>query len=162
MSTRLALAAVVLSAPLALGACTSTKSSNGFQVVEAKPTDVKVGEDTRSTVQDRLGSPSVVSTFEPNIWFYVSQATERRAFFRPKVTAREVVAITFDETTEKVVSVNDYDLADGRQIAMNDRETPTRGRELSIIEQLLGNVGRVGNVLGRDDQDTTPGGRRRD
>ena len=27
-------------------------------------------------------------------------------------------------------------------IAFNGRETPTRGRELTVLEQLLGNVGR--------------------
>ena len=47
-------------------------------------------------------------------------------------------------------------------IAFNGRETPTRGRELTIIEQLLGNVGRVGSVLGQRDEDRDPGGRRRD
>lgn len=157
MSVRFTLAALAIAAPLA--ACTPTTSTHGFQVVEAKPEDVKVGEDTKSTVLERLGSPSAVSTFEPNIWFYVTQATERKAYFKPKTTARDVVAVSFDKTTEKVVSVNKHGMEDGKVLAFNDRETPTRGRELSILEQLLGNVGRVGNVLGNREE--SPEDRRR-
>jgi CO/xanthine dehydrogenase Mo-binding subunit len=50
-------------------------------------------------------------------------------------------------------------LADGEQIAMNSRETPTRGRALTVLEQLLGNVGR--GQLPRTEDDT-PGQRRPD
>lgn len=156
MSPRLALAVVLLTAPLA--ACSATQSTHGFQVVEAKPTDVKVGEDTKSTVTTRLGSPSVVSTFEPNIWFYITQGMSRKAYFKPRVTDREVVAIAFDETSEKVLSVNQYDLSAGKSLQFADRETPTRGRELTILEQLLGTIGR-GSPLGNRDQDRTPGSR---
>jgi hypothetical protein len=42
---------------------------------------------------------------------------------------------------------------------MNRNETPTRGRELTILEQLLGNVGR--GQLPRTDEDA-PGQRRPD
>lgn len=159
MSVRLLAAALVLSAPL--GACAPTRSVHGFQVVEAKPAEVKIGEDSRSTVTEKLGSPSMVSTFEPNIWFYISSAMERRAFLRPRTTTREVVAITFDDTSEKVLSVKTIGLEDGKQIAFNERETPTRGRELTILEQLLGNVGRVGNVLGQDEENSPEARRRR-
>lgn len=158
---RLLATAAVVTVAVSAAACAPTRATHGFQVIEAKPAEVKVGEDTRSTVTANLGSPSLVSTFEPNIWYYISSAQERKAFYRPKTTAREVVAITFDEQTEKVLSVNSYDLADGKQIAFNDRETPTRGRELTILEQLLGNVGRVGNVLGQDEENSPDARRRR-
>ncbi len=42
-------------------------------------------------------------------------------------------------------------------MAFNGRETPTRGRELTILEQILGNVGR-GSMLPQDDE-TVPGNR---
>ena len=161
-SSRMLMVGAAFAATLAISGCASTTATNGFQVVEAKPTDIKVNEDTKSTVLERLGSPSLVSTFEPNVWFYVSQATEKKAFFRPRVTDREVVAITFDKASEKVLSVNDYELADGKQVAFAERETPTRGREMSILEQLLGNVGRVSSVLGQNEDERVPGGRRRE
>lgn len=144
----------------ALPACAPVSSNHGFVALDVKPAEVKVGEDTKSTVLERLGSPSAKSTFDENTWFYMSQAVQRVAFYRPRVTKREVVAVSFDEA-EKVKTVNSYSLADGKVIALNGRETPTRGRELTILEQLLGNVGRVANTFG-DDEDRQPGGRRRD
>ena len=54
-------------------------------------------------------------------------------------------------------------LKDGKVIAYNGRETPTRGRELTILEQLLGNVGRGGMLPNRDDEGAPgqrPGDRR--
>jgi outer membrane protein assembly factor BamE (lipoprotein component of BamABCDE complex) len=142
---------------VAAAGCAPITSYSGFQAIEAAPKDVKVGEDTKSTVRARLGSPSTTSTFEPNIWFYISQVKERVSFRTPRVTARDVVAISFNKETEVVEAVNTYALKDGKVIAFNDRETPTRGRELTILEQLLGNVGR-GTMLPNEDEGV-PGNR---
>ncbi len=154
----------MLLSAFALSGCAAVSSKHGFTAIQAKPAEVKVGEDTKSTVLERLGSPSAQSTFDQNTWFYVSQSVERVAFYKPRVTQREIVAIAF-APDEKVAAVNSYTLANGRLIAFNGRETPTRGRELTILEQLLGNVGRVANTLSRDDAEddpNRPGGSRRD
>ena len=156
MFRRLAFAAASVGL-LATGACMPISTYSGFQAIEERPADVKVGEDTKSTVSAKLGTPSATSTFDPNTWFYISQLTDRVAFYKPRVAKRDVVAINFDKETEKVASVNSYTLKDGKVVAFNGRETPTRGREMTIIEQLLGNVGR-GGMLPEDD--IAPGQRR--
>ena len=76
---------------------------------------------------------------------------------RPEIVSRNVVAISFDKESEVVKSVNSYTLKDGKVIAFNGRETPTRGRELTILEQILGNVGR-GSMLPQEDEGV-PGNR---
>ena len=149
-------ALVALSGALAvLGACSPVASYQGFQAVDQKPADVKVGEDTRSTVLAKLGSPTTQSTFDKNIWFYISQIRSQTSFYYPKVISRSVVAIAFDPDTEQVKSVDTYTLADGRVISYNPRETPTRGREMTILEQMIGSIG-AGSVL-PPDQNVTPG-----
>ncbi len=75
------------------------------------------------------------------------------------MSQRTVTEITFNEADGKVASVRNLGLDDGRQIAMERRETPTRGRQLTILEQLLGNVGR--GQLPRTEDDV-PGQRRPD
>ena len=152
------LAVLAALAPLAV-ACAPVVGNHGFQVVDVNPKDVVVGTDTKATVLAQLGSPSAVSTFEDNIWYYISQTTERYTYNRPQVSQRSVTAITFNETDDKVTEVRNLGLDDGQQIAMERRETPTRGRELTVLEQLLGNVGR--GQLPRTDQDV-PGQRRPD
>ena len=149
--------AVISASLLSTAACAPITSYSGFQAIESDPKDVKVAVDTKSTVRGKLGSPSATSTFDPNIWYYMNQVKQRVAFRRPQVIARNVTAITFNKENEQVESVNNYTLKDGKVIAFNGRETPTRGRELTILEQLLGNVGR-GTILQNQD-DTVPGNR---
>lgn len=144
---------------IATAGCAPTVARQGFQVQEAAPRDVKVGEDTKSSVLAKLGSPSAVATFEPNIWYYIAQTSETYTYHKPKVSTRDVTAVTFDKDSEKVVSISQLSLKDGKRVAYSDRETPTRGRELTVLEQMLGNVGRTG--LPPTDENT-PGQRRRD
>jgi outer membrane protein assembly factor BamE (lipoprotein component of BamABCDE complex) len=150
------LLAAALVAGVALAACAPIRQVSGYQAIDHQPKDMKVGMDTKSTVLDQLGSPSAQSTFDPNTWYYITQLTDEIGYHKPRVTRRVIVAISFDKESEKVTKVDTYSLKDGKVLAYNDRETPTRGRELSWIEQLLGNVGR-GAMLPSDQ--TGPGQR---
>jgi len=157
-----ALAVMAALAGAGLTACTPISAYSGFQAIDANPKDVKVATDTKSTVRAKLGSPSATSTFDPNVWFYMNQVKQRVAFRRPVVTYRDITAITFNKETEMVETVNTYSLKDGKVIAYNGRETPTRGREMTILEQLIGTVGR-GGLLPNEDEGvpgTRPGDRR--
>lgn len=141
-------------------ACAPMTSFQGYQAIDAKPADVKVGADTKNSVRARLGTPSQVSTFDPNQWYYVSSVTQRQGFYKPRTVRRDVVAISFDKDSQAVTKVQVLSLADSREIAYAGRETPTRGRQLSILEQLLGNLGQ-GQLNSQQDiaPGTRPGGR---
>ncbi|WP_292064433.1 outer membrane protein assembly factor BamE [Brevundimonas sp. UBA7664] len=157
LRTNLLIAA--LSAAALTSACAPTVGQNGFQAIDARPADIVAGTDTKQTVLARLGSPSTTSTFErDNVWYYISQVTEKYTYNRPQVTQRTVTEITFDDAGQ-VAEVRTLGLDDGERVAMNDRETPTRGRQLTILEQLLGNIGR--GQLPRTDEDE-PGQQRRE
>jgi len=148
-----------LSAAALTSACAPVVGQNGFQAIDAKPTDIVAGTDTKETVLTRLGTPSTTSTFEgDNVWYYISQVTEKYTYNRAQVTQRSVTEITFNDAGQ-VAGVRALGLEDGQQLTMNSRETPTRGRQLTILEQLLGNVGR--GQLPRTDEDV-PGQQRRD
>src|SRR5258705_7233347 len=116
MLRKVAFAALSVSL-LCMAACTPMAAHQGFMAIEQNPSDVKVGEDTRSTVLAKLGSPTATSTFDKDTWFYMSQVSNRTSFYRPKVTGRDVVAIAFDKQTEQVTSANSYTLADAGVIA---------------------------------------------
>ena len=157
LRTKLFLA--VLSAAALTAACAPIVGQNGFQAIDARPRDIVAGTDTKQTVLTKLGTPSTTSTFErDNVWYYISQVTEKYTYNRPQVTQRSVTEITFNDAGQ-VAEVRTLGLDDGQQIAMNGRETPTRGRQLTILEQLLGNVGR--GQLPRTEEDV-PGQRRPD
>ena len=136
---------LLLTAGLLAGAaaCAPVTSYNGFQARDEKPAEVKAGTDTRSTVLAKLGSPSAKSSFGDPVFYYISQTMQREAFLKPRVTTRDVVAIAFDKD-EHVTAVKSYKLKDGFRIAYEDRATPTRGRQLNWVEQILGTIGRGG------------------
>ena len=85
----------------------------------------------------------------------------------PPLETREPHLITeqfsvFYGEHEAVKTVDNLTLADGKVIAFNGRETPTRGRELTVLEQLIGSIG-AGGLLPRDEEGvpgSRPGDRR--
>jgi outer membrane protein assembly factor BamE (lipoprotein component of BamABCDE complex) len=158
MALRKAFSAVAVSlATLAvlgasLSSCAPTISSNGFQAVDVKPTDIKAGVDSRSSVLSKLGSPSAAAAFDPNVWYYISQTTEKYTYYKPRLLKRDVVVITFDKD-DKVTGVKTLQLKDGYEIAYASNETPTRGREVNWLEQILGTIGRGGGMINPDQND---------
>lgn len=150
-------ASTIASAAILGAACTPVTSYNGFQARDTKPADMKVGEDTRTTVEAKLGSPSTKSTFDDSTWYYISQTSEKASYHLPKVVSRNVVAVSFGKD-DKVAGVKTYLLKDGYKVAYDGRETPTRGRQLNWLEQILGTIGR-GGVLPQDNDPGAPGSR---
>lgn len=139
MSRRVILAASL--AAIALAGCVKPiRAYHGYIADEALPSEIQVGEDSRSTVLAQLGSPSTEGAFDELTWVYMKENQESLAFFKPKVSSREVTAIRFGED-DMVDEVLIYDAADGQIIKYAARETPTRGRELGLMEQLFGTVG---------------------
>lgn len=144
---RVVLLAITL---LSLQACVSVRSSHGY-VLEADQTELTAepGFDTKDSVLAKYGEPSMIGTFDRNAWYYLNSRNQTRAFFKPKTTARTVIAIHFDDAG-KVEQYNTFDLEDGEDIRLVQHVTPTRGKELNFWEQLLGNVGALPAALGEE------------
>ena len=126
---------------LALGACVPQVSNHGYQLDEAALAQIEPGRTTRDEVQQLLGSPSALTTFDGSVWYYVSQRTERMSFYQEEVVNRDVLSITFDEVGT-VTQVNRHGLEQAHEVSLVERETPTAGSELTALEQFIGNIGR--------------------
>lgn len=135
-------AILALTATAMVTACTPIRQYHGYLPDDAQPTDIEPGADTRSTVLARLGSPSTKSVFDDDTWIYMSSLHSSFAYFKPKIEKRDVIAIRFGED-DVVDEIVEYDAEDGQIIQYASRETATRGRELSLLEQLFGSVGTV-------------------
>jgi outer membrane protein assembly factor BamE (lipoprotein component of BamABCDE complex) len=136
-------AAALIAAAAATSACAPTHSYNGFlpDRNNQEIPEPQVGVDTRDTVVQRFGTPSTTAVFDQTAWYYVSSVQESVAFYTPRITERRVMVVRFDGET--VAAVEKYGLERGRLVSYSDDATPTRGRELGVLEQLLGNVGRT-------------------
>jgi outer membrane protein assembly factor BamE (lipoprotein component of BamABCDE complex) len=128
-------------AALALSACVPQVSNHGYRLDEAALAQVESGRTTRDQVQQLLGSPSSITTFDGSVWYYVSQRTERLSFYQEEVVNQDVVAIAFDDLGT-VSSIDRHGLDRAQEVSLVDRETPTAGTELNVFEQFIGNIGR--------------------
>ncbi len=137
---------------LALQGCISFPSSHGY-MLERGETELTalLGVDTKESVLAKYGEPSLIGTFDPNAWYYLSSIEATRAFFRPDTRARSVISFHFDDKGV-VQEIKNLGIEDGDQIKLVSRTTPTRGKELSFWEQLLGNVGQLPGGLGQQQQ----------
>jgi outer membrane protein assembly factor BamE (lipoprotein component of BamABCDE complex) len=126
-----------------LGGCVSVRSSHGY-ILERGSNDLtaEVGLDTKESVLAKYGEPSMIGTFNPNAWYYMASMDRARAFFKPETQYREIVAFYFNDK-DVVSDVQKIALADGMDVKISSRTTPTRGKELGFWEQLLGNVGKL-------------------
>jgi len=127
----------VFGAAIVLVSCAPVISQRGYVADPATEAQIKSGNDTKSSVQEKLGYASTTATFGGgNTWYYISQTEKQVAFFTPTVLNRRILAVSFDGDG-KVTGMRHYGLSDGHVIAFETRETPARGRELTFLQQLL-------------------------
>lgn len=126
-----------------LSACAPTLDSRGNLPDPDAVLQVQPGVDDRTQVAKLLGSPSSVATFNDKTWYYISKKTSRIAFWDPDILDQEVLMVKFDDTG-LVSDMKVYGLENAHDITPDPNETPTYGRELTILQQLLGNLGRFG------------------
>lgn len=149
---RIAAAAALLAL---LGACAPEVNIRGNAVDKATLAQIKPGHQTRQQVIELLGSPTSVATFDKNTIYYITQKTEMVAFHEPKILSRTVVAIHFKKDN-RVASIKTLHLKNGEKIDPVDRTTPTPGRHFTIVQQLIGNIGRFQGANPNMDSDMVP------
>jgi outer membrane protein assembly factor BamE (lipoprotein component of BamABCDE complex) len=121
--------------------CSPRVSTHGDPQVGDRLASVVPGVHGRDDVAAILGSPSTVSPFDGEAWFYVSGRTETLAFLPSEEVDRQVVAVYFDQRGI-VRSVEKFGKERGQNVDLVSRETPTFGTDLSLAQEFLGNLGR--------------------
>jgi outer membrane protein assembly factor BamE (lipoprotein component of BamABCDE complex) len=126
-------------AALLLGACTPTKAVRGNMLEDYQIAAVKPGS-TQTEVLQNLGSPTTVAPFDDKVWYYMGQDTEKKGIFDAKVTHERIVEVTFDD--QKNVKTIQEIPNQREDIPYERRKTPTSGNEITVMQQLLGNLGK--------------------
>lgn len=138
--TRVVAAVTLFTAAVATG-CSPTVENRGHIPDSEAVAEIELGAHTPEDVLDILGTPSSISTFDKRTWFYISETTETIAFFDPDVMERQVLVVSFGDDGY-VSSIRALDKNDGADIDPVGRSTPTAGRNITILEQMFGNIGR--------------------
>jgi outer membrane protein assembly factor BamE (lipoprotein component of BamABCDE complex) len=120
--------------------CSSITSTHGQIVSEKQVGYIQPGLSKRNEVQQLLGSPSAVGTFNENRWYYITETTESEPLNPNRLTERRVVILEFDE--EGIVQqILTKDEQDGKEVPFSPRTTPTQGQSLGIVDQMIQNLG---------------------
>jgi outer membrane protein assembly factor BamE (lipoprotein component of BamABCDE complex) len=130
----LALAGLLLS-------CTPQIDNHGNAVDLENLVELEPGKTRKTRVSALLGAPSTMSDYGQDTWIYIGSKIKTVAFFQPEVVNRWVIYITFgaDGVINSIGKLSD---ADGKKIEFVSRETPTAGQRITLLQQLIGNVGR--------------------
>lgn len=132
---------LVIGTALVAAACAPQIATHGNLPDPERLAEIVPGQVAKGEVAEILGSPSSIAAFDEETWYYISERKETTAFLAPDVTDRKVVIIRFDD--KGIVSaVESLGLEDGRKVELVERATPTAGNEMTILQQLLGNMGR--------------------
>jgi outer membrane protein assembly factor BamE (lipoprotein component of BamABCDE complex) len=137
------LRSAVLLFGIMLAGCAVSEDQRGNLPDPDKLVQIQPGTTSKEQVIKILGSPSSASTFDDDVWYYISRKTKQVAFFSPTVLDQQVYIIDFDDKGV-VKDVGHKTMADGEPISPAPGATPSPGRELSFMEQLIGNIGRFG------------------
>jgi outer membrane protein assembly factor BamE (lipoprotein component of BamABCDE complex) len=121
--------------------CSRIKDLKGYVVDTEKVALVTAGTDNKASVQKTLGRPTMVSEFDAKTWYYVSRSTEQLAFLRPKPKDQQIIVVRFDDKGN-VTKIEKLGLEQIANVDPSGDKTPTRGKDISALEQILGNVGR--------------------
>lgn len=141
---KLALRIFLASGGLALMAgCSSIPNSRGYLTDEVLVASVQPGLDNRDSVQGTLGRPTMQSQFGDPVWYYISSRTSQVPFTTPRIATHSVIALRFDEAGN-LLSTERTGVERVVRLQPDGAETPTLGRERSLLQDLFGNIGSVG------------------
>ena len=124
-----------------LAACSPMIHTDGQVPDPVKIASIEPGVYTRDQVAELLGTPSTVSTFDGNVWYYITKRTSTTAFLEPEVLEQRVVVISFDESG-LVRNVSQRGLESANEVLPVARATPTKGKTLTVWDQMIGNLNR--------------------
>ena len=139
---RARLAGFALVLVTSLAACAAVYRNHGYVPAEEELALVEVGKDTRETVSQKIGRPSTSGVLNDTGWFYVQSRYKLVGPREPKEIDRQVLAVTFTEAGV-VENIARYGLEDGRVVEISRRVTEPNVKGLSVIQQILGNFGRL-------------------
>jgi outer membrane protein assembly factor BamE (lipoprotein component of BamABCDE complex) len=136
----LSLRAATLALALMLGGCFGETFQRGYVLPEGALEQIPIGA-TQEQVLIVMGTPSTVATVSGEVFYYISQRTERKvAFMQQEVVDQRVVAVYFDKT-RRVERLANYGLRDGKIFDYVSRTTPSGGQEFSYLTNIFKTVG---------------------
>ena len=119
-----------------LAGCSGEQFQKGYILPPGALEQIPIGA-SQDQVLIVMGTPSTVATLNGEVFYYISQRSERKvAFMNQRVVDQRVIAIYFDKNRQ-VQRLANYGLQDGKIFDFISRTTPTSGQEISYLTPLF-------------------------
>jgi outer membrane protein assembly factor BamE (lipoprotein component of BamABCDE complex) len=145
VKTRSFIAAAAIAGVVGLSACSPRVAQRGVMPDVDAIAAIVPNESTREQVERSLGSPSSINMYGEETWMYIGETTETLAFLAHEVNERSVLLVRFNDKGV-VTDVQSHGLDASREIQPVERTTPTVGKNITVLEQLMGNLNRFGKL----------------
>ncbi|MBV0899350.1 MAG: outer membrane protein assembly factor BamE [Wolbachia endosymbiont of Fragariocoptes setiger] len=110
---------IVLSALLLLTSCGHTIYNHGIPIVTLELwSQVKIGDDKERVIH-LLGSPTLISEFDENTWYYISYRIKQMNFFGNRKYNSKSVQISFDKGG-KVIEIKEANISERSLARISD------------------------------------------
>jgi outer membrane protein assembly factor BamE (lipoprotein component of BamABCDE complex) len=129
-----------ISAAALLCNCSPTKHTRGNIIQDYQLSKLEVNVDTKTQVMRKIGSPTTIAPFDDNTWYYIGQKTEKRGILDEDVIEEKIVVVTFNQQGQ-LIEVKQAE-NEHEDIPYVRRKTPTSGNEVTVLQQLMGNLGK--------------------
>jgi len=134
----------LLALAFALAACSLVEAQKVYRGQTTDTRDVAElvpGVSTKADVQEELGTPTNIPSFDPDTWLYLGQQTHTRIAQTPGIISQTVTVVKFDPSGT-LASIDSHPAPNGMQLSMASGATASPGSEASFIGQVIGNIGR--------------------
>lgn len=139
------LCSAVIAGALLTASCTANVNTRGNLVSDSKLQKVQPNVTTQYDVSQAWGPPTFVAPFAEadtgETWYYAGHTSERMGVFKYEIIERKLVQVDFDENGI-VTDVQQLNPDMAQNVDFVNRETPTAGKEFTLLQQLVGNIGR--------------------
>ncbi len=116
-------------------------NATGYAPTRAEVAEIQVGVDSRETVVEKWGRPTVVGQSE-NIWYYISAYDVARGPLPERTAERRVLQVTFG-SNNRVSRVDELSKENGQNVPLSKSVTPTGGKELKWWQHALDAFGSI-------------------
>lgn len=125
---------------LCCSACTKTVHVSGH-LFEEKELNALQKANYKQDIENILGSPTSVSSFGPETWYYITTKKQNVAFWPDKILEQNIIAISFNKN-DKIDVIARYNEKNIKNHQLVPEITIVKGNDSTTAQQFFGNVGR--------------------
>ena len=99
---------------------------------------------SKQDIEALLGSPTSVSSFGQETWYYITTKKETISFWPDKILEQNIIAISF-KNSDLIDVIAKYTEKDAKNHKLVTEYTIIRGNDSTAAQQFFGNVGKFNN-----------------